>query len=189
LYARFLARLVRRQTDRHPSLYRRLLPDGAYNSCGWVVVACNGVLAMCDYSLHGVRNRPAKVGEKLVTTDFGTGTRGFASRNDLRTAVCLMPGTELAFSSEVSCSGWTIQSFFEHWFPLRTKTPHRTAIFRQVNLGRVTHHDALEFPGGEVVLLTRLSVGQEATVLQLPAGKHVADEARTRKQAPVPIAG
>jgi len=33
---------------------------------------------MCDYSLHGVRNRPAKVGEKLVTTDFGMGTRGFA---------------------------------------------------------------------------------------------------------------
>jgi hypothetical protein len=32
-----------------------------------------------------------------------------------------------------------------------------------------THHDALEFPDGEVVLLTNLVKGQEATVLQLPA--------------------
>jgi hypothetical protein len=50
----------------------------------------------------------------------------------------------------------------------------------------VTHHDALEFPDGEVVLLTRLPVGQEATVLQLPAGKHAARE--TEKQEPVAIA-
>ena len=57
---------------------------------------------MCDYSLHGVRNQPATVGEKLVTTDFGTGTRGFASPNDLETAVCLLPGTELAFSAGIS---------------------------------------------------------------------------------------
>jgi hypothetical protein len=33
----------------------------------------------------------------------------------------------------------------------------------------VTHHDALEFPDGQVVLLTRLCEGQRATVLQLPA--------------------
>src|SRR5262249_61650810 len=32
-------------------------------------------LDMCDYSLHSVRTRPAKVGEKLVTHNFGTGTR------------------------------------------------------------------------------------------------------------------
>ena len=31
------------------------------------------------------------------------------------------------------------------------------------------HHDALEFPDGRNVLLTRLDEGQEATVLQLPA--------------------
>jgi hypothetical protein len=33
----------------------------------------------------------------------------------------------------------------------------------------VTHHDALEFPDGQVVLLSRLCEGQRATVLQLPA--------------------
>jgi hypothetical protein len=30
-------------------------------------------------------------------------------------------------------------------------------------------HDALEFPDGQIVLLTFLSEGQQATVLQLPA--------------------
>ena len=34
---------------------------------------------MCDFSLQAVRSRPAKVGDKLVTRDFGTGTRGFAA--------------------------------------------------------------------------------------------------------------
>jgi hypothetical protein len=138
---------------------------------------------MCDYSLHGVRHRPAKVGEKLVTTDFGTGTRGFASPDDLKTAVCLLPGTELAFSSEVSYSGWTIRSLIKKrtfW----TKTPHRTAIFRQIEMGLMTHHDALEFPDGEVRLLTSLSVGQKATVLQLPAGKRALHGAQ--QQEPVP---
>jgi len=47
---------------------------------------------------------------------------------------------------------------------------HKTAIFRQVNLDdHHAHHDALEFPDGQIVLLTLLKAGQEATVLQLPA--------------------
>jgi hypothetical protein len=25
---------------------------------------------MCDYSLHSVRSRPAKIGDKLMTNDF-----------------------------------------------------------------------------------------------------------------------
>ena len=53
---------------------------------------------MCDFSLQSVRSRPAKVGDKLVTHDFGTGTRGFAAADDLGLAVCVMPGTELAFA-------------------------------------------------------------------------------------------
>jgi hypothetical protein len=36
------------------------------------------------------------------------------------------------------------------------------------------HHDALEFPDGQVVLLTRLYEGQRATVLQLPITAHPA---------------
>jgi hypothetical protein len=57
---------------------------------------------MCDYSLQNVRSRPAKVGDKLTTHDFGTGTRGFAAAEDSEMAVCILPGTELAFSSAVT---------------------------------------------------------------------------------------
>ena len=58
---------------------------------------------MCDFSLQSVRSRPAKVGDKLVTRDFGTGTRGFAAADDLGLAVRVMPGTELAFARDVAC--------------------------------------------------------------------------------------
>jgi hypothetical protein len=60
---------------------------------------------------------------------------------------------------------------------------HTTAIFRQVNRNDPrTHHDALEFPDGEIVLLTDLFEGQEATVLQLPAQPAIAAEAETQKR-------
>ena len=61
-----------------------------------------GVSTMCDYSLLSVRSRPAKVGDKLTTRDFGTGTRGFAAAEDVAVAVCVLPGTEFAFSHPVT---------------------------------------------------------------------------------------
>jgi len=54
---------------------------------------------MCDYSLHNVKSRPAKVGDKLKTHYFNLGTRGFAAPEDANTAVCVLPGTELAFAT------------------------------------------------------------------------------------------
>jgi hypothetical protein len=134
---------------------------------------------MCDYSLHYVKSRPAKVGDKLRTFNFSTGTRGFAAPDDRTTAVCVLPGTELAFSEEVKCAPAAFG--FTSW---RTKTVHfRTAIFRQVNKNVPhVHHDALEFPDGTCVLLTNLREGQEATVLQLPAQpKTPAEEAAQRR--------
>jgi len=104
-----------------------------------------------------------------------------------KTAVCVLPGTELAFSNEVTYSGWTIPSLIKKRLTFRTKAPHRTAIFRQINKGMMVHHDALEFPDGEVVLLTQLHVGQQTTVLQLPVRKDVVDG--VQKQEPVPTAG
>ena len=119
---------------------------------------------MCDYSLHSVKSRPAKVSDKLTTRNFGTGTRGFAASEDLYIAVCVVPGTELSFAEEVRC----LQAGLIGW---RDKViEHKTAIFRQINKDKVAaHHDALEFPDGHIVLLTFLSEGQQATVLQLPA--------------------
>jgi hypothetical protein len=131
---------------------------------------------MCDYSLELVRSRPAKVGDKLVTRDFGTGTRGFAAADDPGLAVCVMPGTELAFAQEVACwpgglLGWRMRTI-----------NHQTAIFRQVNKDKWAHHDALEFPDGRTELLTLLCEGQEATVLQLPAQPMTAAEADAQKR-------
>src|SRR5512141_502567 len=132
---------------------------------------------MCDYSLQHVRSRPAKVGDKLTTRDFGTCTRGFAAAEDAGVAVCVRPGTELAFSSAVTVTyprflaGWKVETL-----------AHATAIFRQVNKNEPwKHHDALEFPDGRIVLLTRLSEGQEATVLQLPAQPASAADADAQK--------
>ena len=132
---------------------------------------------MCDYSLHHVKSRPAKVGEKLRTINFRTGTRGFAAPEDSTTAVCILPGTELAFSEEVKCAPFSLLNW-------RVRIiESRTAIFRQVNkdIPRV-HHDALEFANGTHVLLTDLLDGQEATVLQLPAQpKTPAEEAAQKR--------
>jgi hypothetical protein len=120
-----------------------------------------GEYEMCDYSLHDVETRPAKVGDKLITSDFGTITVGFAASEDRDVAVCLLPGTELSFAEEVRrMSLWP-------WG--KSVIKHRTAIFRQINKDKPAHHhDALEFPDGRIVLLTFLKKGQQATVLQLP---------------------
>jgi hypothetical protein len=57
---------------------------------------------MCDYSLHLVASRPAKVGDKLVATDFVKSiTSGFAAVGEPDVAACLLPGTELAFEENV----------------------------------------------------------------------------------------
>ena len=69
---------------------------------------------MCDFSLYSIRSRPAQVADKLVTHNFGTGTRGFAAVDDLNLAVCLMPGTELASPDDSRKRNWKITylSFF-----------------------------------------------------------------------------
>jgi len=113
---------------------------------------------MCDYSLQNVRTRPAQVGDRLTTRLFNITTRGFSASEDASVAVCVLPGTELSFAHEV-------QRAWPH--PV---IHHKTAIFRQINLDRRrTHHDALEFPDGQIALLTNLQEGQLAMVLQIPA--------------------
>ena len=117
---------------------------------------------MCDYSLHAVATRPAKVGETLVTTTFrGTSTRGFASKDDLQVAVCLLPGTELAFEHNVR--------YDQRWIWTKT-TNFSVGKFNTIERGVPhRHHDVVEFPDGSHILVTLFAKGQRATVLQLPA--------------------
>jgi hypothetical protein len=119
---------------------------------------------MCDYSLDLVASRPAKVGDELVTTMFENSmTRGFAAIGAPNVAVCLLPGTEVAFEQDVR---------YERFF----------AFLPHINVGKPrVHHDALEFPDGETVLLTRLCEGQHATVLQLPASPQPVNAAERQK--------
>lgn len=118
---------------------------------------------MCDYSLEHVATRPAKVADKLVVSSFpNTMTRGFVAVGNCDTAVCLRPGTEIAFDRA---------ALYEH--PVThadTEAGSTQARFRQVDMHLPhVHHDVLEFASGEVVPLTRIKPGQRATVLQLPS--------------------
>ena len=128
---------------------------------------------MRDY----VKSRPAKVGEKLSTHRFNTGTVGFAAPEDSTTAVRVLPGTELAFATAIRCSprglfGWKV-----------IVLNHTTATFRQADKdNQRIRHDFLEFPNGQKVLLTDLLVDQEATVLQLPAQPITAVQTKGQKR-------
>ena len=123
---------------------------------------------MCDYSLHAVESRAAEAGETLVVSRFpGTSTRGFASPEAPSVAVCLRPGTEVAFDEEACREG----------ILFRKKMGDRVARFRQVDADNpCMHHDALEFPDGSIVKVNELIVGQRARIVQLPA-----DPARVRE--------
>jgi hypothetical protein len=125
---------------------------------------------MCDYSLHAVATRPAQVGETLITTTFpGTSTRGFASESDPDVAVCMLPGTELAFAENVQYDNrwiWTREIGF--------RVGKFGAVDRHV---ADRHHDAIEFPDGSQVLVTLLCEGQRVTVLQLPVAHPPAERA------------
>jgi hypothetical protein len=133
---------------------------------------------MCDYSLESVASRPAKVGDKLVSSLFSkSGTRGFAAVGEPEVAVCLLPGTELAFDKGVEFEGRI--AFFS-----TRKLNQTVARFRHINENTPrVHHDALEFADGRIVLLTQLSQGQVAHVLQLPA------DSRVEKPAPEAAVG
>jgi hypothetical protein len=129
---------------------------------------------MCDYSLHDVASRAAKVSDKLVTTELArSSARGFAAVAELgaklvihdgppKVAVCLLPGTELAFDDDVR--------YYRAFSPFgKARVNHKVARFRQIDLDDPhVQHDALEFPDGQVLKVARLVAGQTATVLQLP---------------------
>ena len=135
---------------------------------------------MCDYSLHALATRPAKVGETLISTTFrGTSTRGFASESEPAVAVCMLPGTELAFEQNVK--------YDSRWIWTRTSS-FRVGKFNTIDPHlRERHHDAIEFPDGSYVFVTLLCKGQRATVLQLPV-VHPVGERKTTEAGTAPAA-
>jgi hypothetical protein len=125
---------------------------------------------MCDYSLQSQRSRHAQADDDLVTKSYGYGVRGFADADDRQTAVCLFPGTEIAFVEPVAYRDRNFWSFLRRGGSFLVRTRYRTAIFRQMGNRREAYErDALEFADGRIVRLTCLVAGQRAKVLQLPA--------------------
>jgi hypothetical protein len=135
---------------------------------------------MCDFSLQHAKSRPAVVADKLVSHNFGRGTVGFKSVDDPvgdATAVCILPGTELGFDKAIKLR-WSYNE------GTRFEGQFTTAIFRQRDKDKPNvHHDVLEMPDGQQVLLTHLEEGQNATVLQLPAAPKTEKEADEQKRA------
>jgi hypothetical protein len=116
---------------------------------------------MCDCSLHAVASRPAQAGETLIATRFrGGGTMGFASPAEPGVAVCLLPGTELAFENEVK--------YQTGWFRSYTVKFNVAQFCKLAHEMPFQHRDALAFPDGSTVLVHSLLKGQRVNVLQMP---------------------
>ena len=131
---------------------------------------------MCDFSLMHAKSRPAKVADKLETKNFGAGTVGFCDPTEPDVAVCVLPGTEIAFEDDIELG-------YGRGLVNNKKCSHKVAIFRQVDKDtRLAHHDALELPSGDIVKLTALVPGQKASVLQLPAEPKTEQEAQEQKR-------
>jgi hypothetical protein len=147
----------------------------------WLVAATKPErgLIMCDFSLQHAKSRSAVVADKLVSHNFGRGTVGFKPVDEPigdATAVCILPGTELAFDKSIKLR-WSAEES-------KSVEAFTTAIFRQRDKDKPhVHHDVLEMPDGQQVLLTQLEEGQTATVLQLPAPPKTEQEAEEQKRA------
>jgi hypothetical protein len=135
---------------------------------------------MCDYSLRHLTSRPAKAEDLLTVSKFAsTISLGFTALEDANMAVCVLPGTELAFSDHIT-TGNSFLGFGEKIYA------HKTARFRQINIEHVhMHHDALELPDGTIVMLQTLKIGQTATILQLPAAPQTEAEAKEQQRVEV----
>lgn len=128
---------------------------------------------MCDYSLAHLSSRKAVVGDKLVVRATTTRTRGLFASDDgaCLEAVCMLPGTEVAFdapviaASQVDTGGWPQG--------VNRQLKSTAGIFTQIDMDLIKHHDAFHFPedDGQAVLINCLAEGQSLTVIQLPAEK------------------
>ena len=137
---------------------------------------------MCDYSLAAMKSRPAKVGDKITTHNFGTGTRGFRATDDVpttnpgaATAVCVLPGTKMVFEKPVAF-------YVEEGEVVQTK--HKVALFHKLDKENPqTHHDLIDLPDGTQVYLTKLVEGQHAHLVELPAVPKTPGEREAQRRA------
>jgi hypothetical protein len=131
---------------------------------------------MCDYSLHSVKSRSAKVGDKLRTRDFGTGTRGFAASEDANVAVCVLPGTELGFAAEVRCLATGLFAL------ARQSRQSQNSDLSANQQGQDGHASRCVGISGWPDRAADICEDQQATVLQLPAEPKTAVEVQSQRR-------
>ncbi len=146
---------------------------------------------MCDYSLHGVKNRLANEGEQLFVHKFHTGSKGLASVTDLRSLgkpapagagvwakfKCwvenqrrwinddlkrALPAVCIPPGARLHVDG--ITSSMQKQFGLG---PREEVTFVQLTAEPFRYRDAIRFNNGQVVLLQKLSDGLSMDVLSL----------------------
>lgn len=135
---------------------------------------------MCDYSLQAFKSRSARVGDRLETKRFSSGSTGLIESGGCGDeAVCLLPGTEVEFAGPIALNAYFVPDGDGMVLP-------RVARFRQINKDcAYAHHDAMEFPNGEQVLVHHMIEGQRLTVLQLPAVPKTAEESKEQERLAV----
>ena len=136
---------------------------------------------MCDAACTALQ--PDRPRSEINWSPRNSGIRTLAVSSctrESRVAVCLIPGIEVVFERDAERALTGFQIFFRK----PPNTGYKVARFRQVNMDNpCAHHDALEFPDGQIVLLTHLRTGQRVTVLQLPNQLKAGDLARSRTSA------
>jgi hypothetical protein len=149
-----------------------------------------GVWSMCDYSLHGIRNRLAEEGEILVVHQFHTGSKGLTAPEYLKPtekpkglvafvksmfaappiecAVCIPDGAKLVIVG--------ISPALQQTHGLCAT---ESATFRQLSADARTHRDAVEFKSRLRIRLQDLEEGQSVEVVALSSR-----EAGVREETP-----
>lgn len=109
---------------------------------------------MCDYSLEAYRTRPAREGERYVTTRFASGSIGLAAPGDVMTPVCVACDTPLHIEG--------IPAFVQARLGV-------TAIedATLTHLDRGAFRDGVRFANGATIALQQLGTGASVTVTAL----------------------
>ncbi|QAY96660.1 hypothetical protein CWB41_13740 [Methylovirgula ligni] len=112
---------------------------------------------MCDYSLEMYASRPAREGERYVTTRFPSGSVGLAGPGDCTTAVCVQYDTHLRLEN--------ISSDLQTRLGIKAE---EDVVFARLEHG--AYRDGIRFANGKEISLQLLGsgVGASLTVLEKP---------------------
>jgi hypothetical protein len=151
---------------------------------------------MCDYSLHGIKNRLANEGEQLFIHKFHTGSKGLASVTDLRNLEKPAPGAGVwaRFKCWVENQRRWINEDINKAIPAVCIPPgarllvdgipspmqkqfgvgpREEVTFTQLTAEPFRYHDAIRFANGQETLLQKLYEGLRMDVLCLALAEEI----------------